>query len=579
MSSIDILKDLAQLVFANDQNLLIKANQLLDSIEKGQEILSNSIAPQQLEEFIHFSISKNSHDNVNTTSNSTIKNYSDSFYILTDLKQTLDEKKYMEFIDIIKKYFLNQYSYQAAHDMIIEFSKTSKHKSVFKILNLKSKLSSISKSKLNRFQHNNISKAPEIERLPIVTDETINALPQQNSDDIKVPDFSIFNLNDSNISETEGFSHQTDLIQNSETLRKLDLANLISFSESDIDIINPYHIPFSSDINYSIDEYSETIFKQANIIHRQKPDAKGTVSYKDTSNIIYHPTFAGMTFADSMVLNIRYMNENSEPVNSQMKEDKPCELIHDNDNITTHFVNCYFSNDSFQNLSSCLNYIYNYDAKHQNEVLKAIFKNPKIFEKIIKPRIFDSILKLNLQRSNHINEAFWMMYAMVPPLSFEPFKMMNTSHNFLTEYSSKYKKPLSDWLTNVFFIHCDECIEQGISDANLDPQDLALIEKYCTFYKYFTLRFAPHHVLHKSQSLAFVAFPWDAVFQYYINKAAKQVFRGTKESSIRDLDYQLNQSVIDLVQMKKRKEQQVMNEKQYIAFVLGDHDIKVLLVK
>ena len=577
MSSYDILKDLGHLIFCNDKNTLNQALQILETIQKGENLNFQKISPL-LQDFSVFSSSKQTNQKIsNSTTNSTIKNYLDAFQILEDLKQNLEKQKYESFLDILKKYFLNQYTYQDAHDAIIEFSASCKHKTIFKILNLKPKHPNTPRLRGSKSQSNSKS-ANKIERLPTVTDEMINELPHDKSKDIPIPDTTIFTP-DSDISETDGYSNLTQTIQDSETLRKLDLASLISFSDSDVNMINPYYTNFSSDIDHSIDEFSETMFKQASIIFRQKPVAKGTVSYKDTSHISYHPTFAGMTFADSMILNIRYMSENSEPVNSQMKEDKPCELIHDNDNITTHFIDCYLRDDSFENLSACLNYIYNFDSKRQNEVLNAILKKPKIFNEIIKPRFYDAILQLNLQRSININEAYWMMYPMVPPLSFEPFKMMNTSHNFLTDNSSKYKKPLSDWLTNIFFIHCDECIEQGLSGANLDSQDLALIEQYCIFYKYFTLRFAPHHVHHKSQSLSYVAFPWDAVFQYYINKASKTVFPGTKESPIRNLDSLLNDSVANLVQMKKRKEPQLVSENQYTAFVLRDHDINVLLVK
>lgn len=355
-----------------------------------------------------------------------------------------------------------------------------------------------------------------------------------------------------------------------------DLVQLVSNADSDVGFFTK---EFREKRDYQVDDFCGTIFRSNDFGLFVLKNAKGCASYRDTKNKPYCPTFAGQTVCDSFNINIRYYSQGTRIKDCEDKCDNPCELINDQDFMTRKIESAYLNEDNnidhYDDLLYAMTHLY--PQQYSKKVFDLVRNSDNVFEKFLKPKLFDVILFHNYNRNVKIDEAYWEMYPN-GPMFLAPIKLINKSHNFLFENNAHYVK-LCDCLVKILFSHADEAIETGFANANLDGKDVELLEKYIRFYKYFTIKMAPGHIPRGNPSLSFTTFQWDALYTQIINKASRKVDPHIKELSVRNIDFILNTAVEDLVKTMKKKRDEPKSDMLCITWQLADKQINIFLIK
>ena len=539
---IENLRAIARIIFANKQSRLDAVCEELGKIENGEITPELASALKYNSLFLSFIKQKFNGEPQKGEETLTFKYYVESFDMISDIRKN-DPENLENVLEIVDSYVKEMITYQQAHEQLLKITSET---SYFKLLN---------KSFCTRVSRSNVQPGGETQRILPREKKPINFEEVENEQNFDDNDKIIYRRKgggkpDFTYNDDEGDAipifHQADY-EKDEIRQKSDLAQLISYSDSDVRLAMD---DFPMRTNYTYSDFADSLYRQSDF---DLPKAAGCYSYRDLVDQPYDPWGSGQNIRDGFEANFRYISVMVGQVSGDDKLDKPCELIHDADHYLTMLEQSVInppSDDHSMCLKHCVKKIYpNRTGLH---VIAGIHQNEKVFERILKPRLEDALLKESIIFNKMISESYWLMFP-VGPISFEPYKLLNKANNLLVEINLKYRK-MDEWVNRAIFTNTDKAIKEGSAEATLEWHDVMLIEKFAEFYRVFAMKQRADLLPRGHSSLRFAAFPWEALYKCIINTAAKKIDKKAKPLVIRNVDKYILEMAEDMSKCKKRKD-------------------------
>ncbi|EAY10853.1 hypothetical protein TVAG_258550 [Trichomonas vaginalis G3] len=418
----------------------------------------------------------------------TCKNTTDyiihSYHIL---KRILSQNPatFSQVIRVVSDYITGKVEYKDAHAMLIALTNNV---SIIKLLN---------KSFIQKdINHSNYAETNGMLVTELPDEDTVEKI---GAPDFGVPDVSI--VKDRRLPITPIVEDPPD------KAHQRDLACLISLSESDVSLVFDEYLPPQVD-----PEFPDTVFLYTDSRSGNEKQKIGP-SYIDNSQLRFTSAFISPYLVDIYNVNNQYLTNPLNNTGGEDKEDRQAEILTDQIFEKDKFERAYLNfpaKDHDSNLRYIISQLYskNYSAL----VIDSSSKNPKIFENVIRPRIFNALLNHSLRLSWKYSDIY-LEQVKFAPLAFAPYK-------FIRDAMGKKKLAKSaDWISEIILIPTSQAIQNEFYEMKLRDSDVSLIEKCMLFYRYWLLKYHPKDYPLGRNEICATAFPWDILFASIVNHA------------------------------------------------------------
>ena len=162
-----------------------------------------------------------------------------------------------------------------------------------------------------------------------------------------------------------------------------------------------------------------------------------------------------------------------------------------------------------------LDMIYPDTKKSLKKKLSRNYSNSNIFQKVIKPRIVELLLKLEINRERGLMKQFFEQISTTNDMIIYPTTHISDAYNLIyesleSEQSSKIDEIVCSLIDQVLF--------KGQVHQKLSLNDVINLRLFIQFYNAFILKYFPSESLKPPDSLIYFAAQWNLILTNIINR-------------------------------------------------------------